>query len=136
MIKKSRNLPDLNFDILLQIISLLTYRDVVYLTRTSRTLRLALSAGLPRGEITLEGRYLTSFRAFASVNDGRDRLSFLHKLILPGSTYDTPLSNEKQTMSTKEMKRALSDILKLAAQNLASLSILDLRIYSHSGPWS
>ena len=126
-----RSLPDLNFDTLLQIISLLTAQDVARLTRTCRTLRAALSAELPRGQVTLEGRRLTSFLAFTSVKDGRDRLSYLHKLVLPGSTYGESLSAAgEHAMSMKDVKRALPDIFKLAAHNLESLSIPDLDVFS------
>ena len=126
-----RSLPDLNFDTLLQIISLLTAQDVARLTRTCHTLRAALSAELPRGQVTLEGRRLTSFLAFTSVKDGRDRLSYLHTLVLPGSTYGESLSAAgEHAMSMKDVQRALPDIFKLAAHNLESLSIPDLDVFS------
>ncbi|KAI1794958.1 hypothetical protein LXA43DRAFT_95821 [Ganoderma leucocontextum] len=125
---RPRGLPDLNFDILLQIISLLTPRDVAHLTRTCHALRRALSAELPRGGVTLEGRHLTSFLAFTNVKHGKDRLSYFQELVLPGSTYET-MSSGDQTMSLKDVKRALSTIL-LAASNLESLSILDLDTFS------
>ncbi len=129
-IGRLRSLPDLNFDILLQIMSLLTRQDVACLTRTCRALRIALSAELPREDVTLEGRHLASFLMFASVKDGRGRLSYFNKLILPGSTYDESLSSGEQAMSMKDVKRALSDILNLVAHSLESLSILDLDAFS------
>ena len=104
MIKKSCNLPDVNFNILLQIMPLLTYQDMGYLTHTCHMLRLTLSAELPQRDIALEEQHPTPFRAFASVNNRGDRPSFLHGLILPGSTYNMPLSSERQAMSTKEIK--------------------------------
>ncbi len=130
MMGRFRSLPDLNFDILLQIMSLLTTQDVACLTRTCRVLRVALSSELPRGEVTLEGRHLTSFLTFANVKDGNDRLSYLHKLVLPGSTYDESLSSGEQAMSMKDVNRAVSGILKLTTSNLESLSILDLDAFS------
>ncbi|KAI1781609.1 hypothetical protein LXA43DRAFT_670004, partial [Ganoderma leucocontextum] len=131
MIGGLRSLPDLNFDILLQILSLLTRPEVACLTRTCSALRVALSAELPRGDVTLEGRHLTSFLMFADVKSGKDRLSCFHKLVLPGSTYDTTeMSSGEQAMSMKDVKQALSGILKLAAHTLESLSILDLDEFS------
>ncbi|KAM5541864.1 hypothetical protein V8D89_004593 [Ganoderma adspersum] len=129
-IGKLRSLPDLNFDILLQIMSLLTRQDVACITRTCRALRVALVAELPREEVALEGRRLTSFLMFASVKDGRDRLSYFHKLILPGSTYEASLLSGEQAISVRDVKQAISGIFKLAAHNLESLSILDLDAFS------
>ena len=129
MVWRPRGLPDLNFDILLQVISILTIRDVAHLTRTCHALRQALSAELPREGVTLEGRYLTSFFEFANVKHGRDRLSYFQEFGLPGSTYDTSMSSGDQAMSLKDVKRALTTIL-LAASNLRSLSILDLDAFS------
>ena len=130
MIGKLRSLPDLNFDILLQIISLLTRQDVACITRTCHTLRIALSAELPREGVTLEGRHLTSFLQFVSVKDGRDRLSYFNRLVLPGLTYDAALSSGEQGISMRDVKQGLLGILKLAARNLESLSILDLDAFS------
>ncbi|KAI1794955.1 hypothetical protein LXA43DRAFT_883084 [Ganoderma leucocontextum] len=126
---RPRGLPDLNFDILLQIISLLTPHDVAHLTRTCHALRRALSAELPRNGVTLEGRHLTSFLAFTNVKHGKDRLSYFQELVVPGTTYDTSMSSGDQAMSLKDVKRALSIILP-AASNLESLSILDLDAFS------
>ncbi|KAM5539458.1 hypothetical protein V8D89_006910 [Ganoderma adspersum] len=123
-----RGLPDLNFDILLQIISLLTTCDVAHLTRTCHALRNALSAELPREGVTLEGRHLSSFLTFTDAKHGRDRLSYFQDLVLPGSTYET-ISSGDQAMSLKDVKRALSAILQ-SASSLQSLSILDLNAFS------
>ncbi|PIL28226.1 hypothetical protein GSI_09638 [Ganoderma sinense ZZ0214-1] len=133
--ERFRSLPDLNFDILLQIMSLSTAQDVESLTRTCRGLRVALAAELPRGEVTLEGRCLASFLAFASVKDGRDRLTYLHKLVLPGSTYGESMSNAgKHAMSIKDVKGALPDLFKLASHSIQSLTILDLDVFSFRPP--
>ena len=128
---KLRSLPDLNFDILLQIISLLTPRDIAHLTRTCHALRRALVAELPREGVTLQGRHLTSFLEFSNVKHGRDRLSYLQELVLPGSTYGTSMSSGDQALSLKDVKRALSTILS-AASNLESLTILDMEAFSFS----
>ena len=55
-------------------------------------------------------------------------MSYFQELILPGSTYETTSSGD-QAMSLKDVKRALSAIL-LAANNLESLTILDLNTFS------
>ncbi|PIL28251.1 hypothetical protein GSI_09663 [Ganoderma sinense ZZ0214-1] len=125
-----RSLPDLNFDILLQIISLLTRADVSSLTRTCRALRAALSAELAREVVTLEGPQLTSFLAFASVKDERDRLFYFRTLVLPGSTYDGSLSSGEQAISMRDVKQAILGIFKLASTNLESLSVLDVDAFS------
>ncbi|KAM5539461.1 hypothetical protein V8D89_006913 [Ganoderma adspersum] len=126
-----RSLPDLNFDILLQIISLLTPRDIAHLTRTCHALRRALSAELPREGVTLEGRHLTSFLEFSNVKHGRDRLTYFQELVLPGSTYGTSMSSGDQALSLKDVKRALSTILPVAS-NLKSLTVLDMEAFSFS----
>lgn len=128
---KLRSLPDLNFDILLQIISLLTPRDIAYLTRTCHALRQALAAELPRAGVTLQGQHLTSFLEFSNVKHGRDRLSYFQELVLPGSTYGTSMSSGDQALSLKDVKRTLSTVL-LAANNLESLTILDMEAFSFS----
>ena len=115
--------PDLNFDILFYIISRLARRDVACLSCTCHALRRALSPELPRGGVTLEARHLTSFVLFADVKHGEDRLRYLHTLVLPGSTYQS-ISSSKQ-----DIEGALSTVL-LAAPNLGSLSILDLKVLS------
>ncbi|KAI1789419.1 hypothetical protein LXA43DRAFT_579094 [Ganoderma leucocontextum] len=126
-IGRPRGLPDLNFDILLQITSPLTRRDVACLSRTCHALRRALSAELPRGGVTLKGRHLTSFLMFADRKHGKDRLHYFHELDLHGSTYSS-IASDGQAKSISDVKRALSAIL-LAARNLKSLSILDLNVF-------
>ncbi|KAI1789422.1 hypothetical protein LXA43DRAFT_579251 [Ganoderma leucocontextum] len=126
--RKPRGLPDLNFDISFQIISLLTRRDVASLSRTCRTLRNALSPELARGGVTLEARHLTSFLLFADMKHGQDRLRYLRKVVLPGSTYQS-IARGEQAMSINDARRALSTVL-LAARNLESLAIPDLNVIS------
>ncbi len=127
---KPLSLPDLDFDVLLQIISLLTLRDVAHLTRTCHALRRALVAELPRRWVTLEGRHLTSFLAFTNAGHGEDRLSYFKGLVLSGSTYETISSaNGDQAMSLSDVQRALSTSLH-SASNLELLYLLDLNTFA------